>query len=134
MQQDNRWEGLLTFGWTLGAAILGAVSLVVAPPKHNPLVYLPLAVVSTAMAFTTAHYQHDITHMCGNIQHHTNFKNDGENGSGIKSVPHGESCNALRRQLPPLPFVSLALNFSFGVCPAQVCSCRCSLRSSRSSS
>ena len=43
--------------------------------------YLPLAITSTAATFITAHYQHDITHMCGNIQHHTNFKLEGENAA-----------------------------------------------------
>lgn len=99
VQQKNIWEFRLSFAWLMGGALVSLLSIFIDPPKHSVFRYLPLAIISTGMTFITAHYQHDITHSCGNIQHHTNFQNDGENGSGIRTVPHGVLIPVVAAQL-----------------------------------
>ena len=88
IMQENKWEYVVMYAWLLGGAILGGGVAIFAPPAHL-MHHASLAVMATAMVFVTSHYQHDNTDLCGNIQHHTNFTNEGENGSGIKAVPHG---------------------------------------------
>jgi len=75
--------------WFFGSSLVGLLVLAKYPVKHF-FSYVPLAFMGTAMGFITSHYMHDNTYLCGNIQHHTNFKDEtGENGSGVNSVPHG---------------------------------------------
>ena len=113
VQKENRWEFLLTMGWVQGSALIGLACLIFSPPKRNALWYLPLAIMSTAMAIITAHYHHDITHMCGNIQHHTNFGvAESENASGVKTVPHGVFMPLVCAQLLVTFIVSCCLHRS----------------------
>jgi hypothetical protein len=100
IMQHNEYEHLFTTVLVQGGALLGIGAFLYSPtPLVQLLPYIPVAAISTAMVFVTAHYQHDNTFLCGNIQHHSNYKNDGENGSGIKTVPHGVANPILFAQL-----------------------------------
>jgi len=88
VQQRNQLEMKVIFLMILVPALLSVVSLMYSPPKRS-LIYVPISLLTWSIVFVTSHYQHDILHLNGNIMHHTNFKNDGENGTLQKTAPHG---------------------------------------------
>jgi len=107
IQQENKYEFMFTYFWIFGGAVLGLLSLLFTKFPKNFTSYVPLSFIATAMVLISAHYMQDNTYLCGNIQHHTNYKdNEGENASGRNSVPHGVSNGMVFAQAMVMLFVN----------------------------
>jgi len=51
--------------------------------------YAVLGIFHSSMYHLIAHYQNDLTHLNGNVNHHSEFKRGGLNTSMVGTLPHG---------------------------------------------
>lgn len=51
--------------------------------------YILLGLMHASLFFTHSHYQNDLTHLNGNVMHHSEFKVNGSNGSMVGTLPPG---------------------------------------------
>jgi hypothetical protein len=120
LQQHNQFEYkctlyMLPTMFTLGAAMV-AWSMYQGKPrtdKPSRAAYIPLALMACGMAFVTCHYQQDITHLCGNIMHHSEMKYRGANETLVETVPHG----VLQGFILALVYVVMITNFIMRLTP-----------------
>jgi hypothetical protein len=63
-----------------GRSVVGIVGSVILSWNHGSLFHL------------LSHYQNDLSHINGNVMHHSSFTVDGDNSSFVNTLPPGKSC------------------------------------------
>jgi len=92
MMTTSATEHRILYGVLLVAAFAGLCYLI-SHRKQTSFARLSrdvvFALVFSSGFFLTTHYQNDLTHISGNVAHHTNLELDGANSTLVAGLPHG---------------------------------------------
>ena len=70
-----------------------------------------LSVNHFSLFFLFSHYQHDCTHICGNVMHHSSYQVDGSNASLVGTLPPGLLFNAIMNHFMVLCMFNVAMGW-----------------------
>jgi hypothetical protein len=102
---QNHSGGILEFQIFMGSMFLYAAYSLVQFVSHlwrgeagsfsSLIATVMLSVNHFSLFLLLSHYQHDCTHICGNVMHHSSYQVDGSNASLIGTLPPGLLFNAI---------------------------------------